>query len=264
MPVTLIRTVNNIDLQLKDKRSRDILTSFYKYLKSKGVSESYMNNALKVGLKFCRYYDMQKSIDDIKEKQDILNFLDTKVKTQEEDPDKRWITTWNFYLLHIKIFFRWYYNRFSEEEDNREWKTPSFLKIKNKKTKRLSPYIESEIWSKEEFLLIIKYEGNRRNKAALSLMWDMDARNHEVTLLKIKNVRLKERYGEGEIPSDAKTGSGPLLLTCSFPYVRDWLNEHPFRNEPNASLICNLHNGAPVKSEVIWNIMKHLKKESLD
>jgi integrase/recombinase XerD len=66
----------------------------------------------------------------------------------------------------------------------------------------------------------------------LSLLWDLDARNHEVTLLKIKHIRLKEKYGEGEIPHEAKTGTGPILLTCSFPYVRDWLNEHPFRNEP--------------------------------
>jgi len=49
----------------------------------------------------------------------------------------------------------------------------------------------------------------------------MDARNHEVTMLKIKNIRLREKYAEGEIPYEAKTGSGPILLTCSFPYVRD-------------------------------------------
>jgi len=31
--------------------------------------------------------------------------------------------------------------------------------------------------------------------------------------LKIKHIRLKERYGEGEIPDEAKTGS-----LCSFVY----------------------------------------------
>jgi len=36
--------------------------------------------------------------------------------------------------------------------------------------------------------------------AALALFWDLNARNHEVTLLKIKHIRLKEKYGEGEIP----------------------------------------------------------------
>ena len=77
----------------------------------------------------------------------------------------------------------------------------------------------------------------------MALFWDLDARNHEIILLKIKHIRLRERYGEGEIPYQAKTGSGPVLLTASFPYVRDWLNEHPFRNEPDARLICNLLTG---------------------
>ena len=82
-----------------------------------------------------------------------------------------------------------------------------------------------------------------------------------VTLLKIKNIRFREKYGEGEIPHEAKTGSGPVLLTCSFPYVRDWLNEHPFKNEPNARLICNLQNGAPVKPDSLWKVMKKIRKK---
>jgi hypothetical protein len=43
-------------------------------------------------------------------------------------------------------------------------------------------------------------------------MWDLNARSHEITLLKIKHIRLKERYGEGEVPYEAKTGSGPSCL----------------------------------------------------
>jgi integrase/recombinase XerD len=140
-----------------------------------------------------------------------------------------------------------------------EWETPSFARIKKKKTKRLSPYLETELWERDELLFIIKYEPFKRNKAALALFWDLDARNHEVTLLKIKHIRLRERYGEGEIPHQAKTGSGPILLTCSFPYVRDWLNEHPFRNQPDARLICNLLTGAPVKAEAMWTVMKQLR-----
>ena len=76
--------------------------------------------------------------------------------------------------------------------------------IKGKRTKRDSPYLESEIWDRDEILSIVKYEPYKRNKAALTLFWDFDARNHEVTLLKIKHIRLKERYGEGEIPHEAK------------------------------------------------------------
>jgi integrase/recombinase XerD len=77
--------------------------------------------------------------------------------------------------------------------------------------------------------------------------------------LKIKHLLLKERYGEGEIPYEAKTGSGPVLLTCSFPYVRDWLNKHPFKNSPDARVICNLMTGAPVGPDAMWTMMKQLK-----
>jgi integrase/recombinase XerD len=70
----------------------------------------------------------------------------------------------------------------------------SFVRIKKKVTKRLSPYLESELWELDELLLIIKYEPFKRNKAALALFWDLDARNHEITLLKIKHIRLRERH----------------------------------------------------------------------
>lgn len=125
--------------------------------------------------------------------------------------------------------------------------------------KGISPYGEHEIWDIEELKTIIKYEPHKRNKAILSLLWDLNGRNHEITLLRIKHVRLRERYGEGEIPHQAKTGSGPILLTFSLPYVRDWLNEHPFRNTPEARLICSLNNGAPIKPEALWTMMNQLQ-----
>jgi integrase/recombinase XerD len=196
--------------------------------------------------------------------------LDTKIKSVDEDPDRKCITTWNDYLNDIKYFFRWLYNstkktenQYNEKDEiatsSSDWETPPFARIKKKKTKRLSPYLETELWERDELLFIIKYEPFKRNKAALALFWDLDARNHEVTLLKIKHIRLREKYGEGEIPHQAKTGSGPILLTCSFPYVRDYLNEHPFKNQPEARLICNLLTGAPVKAEAMWTMMKQLR-----
>ena len=109
---------------------------------------------------------------------------------------------------------------------------PFLYRQQNETSKRLSPYLETKIWDKDELFTIIKYEPYKRNKAVLALLWDLDARPHEVTLLKIKHIRLKEKYGEGEIPHEAKTGCGPLLLTFSIPYVRDWLNEHPFKDWP--------------------------------
>jgi integrase/recombinase XerD len=51
-------------------------------------------------------------------------------------------------------------------------------------------------------------------------------------------------------------GRGKKLINT----VRDWINCHPFKNSPESRLICNLHNGASVRPEVLWTIMKQLRQ----
>jgi hypothetical protein len=121
---------------------------------------------------------------DIKKKEQILSFLNLKIKDSKLDPEKRWITTWNHYLNRTKLFYRWFYNARSQEQnghkelqDQLEWITPDFVRIKQKHTKRLSPYSETEIWERDELLTIVKFEPYLRNKAVLTLMWDLNAIN---------------------------------------------------------------------------------------
>ena len=59
-----------------------------------------------------------------------------------------------------------------------------------KKSKRISSYLESEIWEYDQ-------------------------------LLKLKHIRVREKYSEGEVHHEVKIGSELILLTMSFPYVRD-------------------------------------------
>jgi integrase/recombinase XerD len=215
MPAKLTTTINKIQ-SVPNQTNSVIIDEFYQYMKDSDSSVHHQNNNLKVIIAFANFLGPGIKFYEIKKKEQILAFLNTKIKDPNHDPEKRWITTWNHYLNRIRLFFRWLYNYRSKDlHDNEitpsEWKTPELVKIKSKKTKRQSPYLETEIWDRDEILYIIKYEPYTRNKAALTLFWDLDARNHEVTLLKIKHIRLKERYGEGEIPHEAKTGTGPML-----------------------------------------------------
>ncbi len=249
---------------MPNKVNTDLIKEFYQYMVSNGSSERHQNNSIKAVTAYARFQDPGIDFWQINRKEHLLAFLNTKIKSAEDDPDKKWINTWNDYLRRLKNFFRWLHNLRSVNNDlgelsTSDWITPAFAMIKEKKSKRLSPYSENEIWDRDELLTIIKYEPFKRNKAAISLCWDLNARNHEITLLKIKHLRLREKYGEGEIPYQSKTGTGPALLTMSFPYVRDWLNEHPFRNEPEARLICNLITGGPIKPEAMWTMMVQLR-----
>jgi hypothetical protein len=87
--------------------------------------------------------------------------VDTRIKDIQNDPDKKWIRTWNDYLQRIKYFFRWLYNqKYSETKGldalpTSDWTTPVFVQIKEKRTKRISPYLESELWERDEILTVI-------------------------------------------------------------------------------------------------------------
>jgi hypothetical protein len=71
----------------------------------------------------------------------------------------------------IKLFYRWLYDQKGKEDIGEDpdamadWETLSFARIREKRTKRLSPYSENEIWDKDELLCIDKDEP----KAALTL-----------------------------------------------------------------------------------------------
>ena len=65
-----------------------------------------------------------------------MSILDTKIKSVEQDPDKKWmVVPWNHYLHRIKHLFRWLHNQSGKVDTIRqsEWITPVFAKIKEKK-----------------------------------------------------------------------------------------------------------------------------------
>jgi integrase/recombinase XerD len=264
MPIKLATTVKKI-ASIPNPINRELVTKYYHDIKSNGASDSHLNNILKAIISFSIFLGPDSSFLELRSKEPIIAFLDLRIRSEEVDPDKKWITTWNDYLSRVKHLVRWLYNQRLKEEKGEEilplsdWTSPAFINIKQKRTKRISPYSETELWELEDILTIIKYEAYKRNKAALALFWDLNARNHEVTLLKLRHIRLRDKYGEGEIPHESKTGGGPILLRCSFPYVRDWLNEHPFKNELDTRLICNLYTGGPVKADAMWKMMVKLK-----
>jgi hypothetical protein len=133
-------------------------------MKANGTSESYQNSNLKILIYFARFLGTDTEFYSISKKEQILTFLNTRIKHSVADPDKRWIRTRNDYLQRIKYFFRWLWN-YKQSESNRaeilpnsEWITLTFAQIKEKRAKRISPYLETELWERDDILTIIKYE----------------------------------------------------------------------------------------------------------
>jgi integrase/recombinase XerD len=169
MPVKLSTTLKNIEL-LENKVNSKLILQFYNYLQSNNTSESYQNQNLKALINFAKFLGPGRDFYQLSAKEDILAFLNTKIKSKETDPDGKWIRTWNDYLQRIKYFIRWIYNEKQRNDDGKEslepsdWITPSFVKIKEKRSKRISPYLETEIWDRDEVQTIISYESSKRIK----------------------------------------------------------------------------------------------------
>ncbi len=74
----------------------------------------------------------------------------------------------NDILQRIKYFIGLMHNeklRIDNDLDSMEpsvWTIPSFVKINEKKSKRINSYIETEIWEKSELQTIIKYDQFKR------------------------------------------------------------------------------------------------------
>jgi|SRR5215217_2824980 len=109
-------------------------------MKNNGSSESHMNNSLKTNMAFAAFIGSDATFYGIQRKEKIIEFLDTKIKSIEKDPDRKSITTWNDYLNDVKYFFRWLHNTKIRQKNESieslsDCDTPSFVLIKKKKLK---------------------------------------------------------------------------------------------------------------------------------
>jgi hypothetical protein len=65
-----------------------LVSEFHQYKISNGSSERHQNNNLKAIVCFARFLGPTISFLDICKKEQVLPFLDTKIKNSEEDPEK--------------------------------------------------------------------------------------------------------------------------------------------------------------------------------
>jgi integrase/recombinase XerD len=88
MPVRLSTTVSKI-ASLPNSTNAALITEFYQYMKSNGASESHQNNNLKVVIAFANFLGTDTTFLDIQLKEQIMSFLDTKIKNLEDLDNKR-------------------------------------------------------------------------------------------------------------------------------------------------------------------------------
>lgn len=92
---------------------------------------------------------------------------------------------------------------------------------------------------------------------------ESSCRPREILKLRIKDVVFKmvgdKQYAE--ILVNGKTGSLHIPLINSIPYLKDWLDNHPTKSNPNIHLMCSMRKCRPISTNTIFNIYQAYQKE---
>jgi integrase/recombinase XerD len=167
---------------------------------------------------------------------DIVSFLYKFRKTEDIDPLHKWIGTYNLKREILRQFFTWLS---APNTERHQRKRPKIMEnIPKFRRKEVSIYKPTDLWTGDDDLLFLRYCPSKRNRCYHTLSRDSSCRPHELLKLRTKDLVFKTSgdYQYAEITVNGKTGTRTIPLFSCIPYLKDWLDEHPQRGNPNAML----------------------------
>ena len=198
-------------------------------------SDNYRKSVIKIVGKFMIFCRLSNDKPPVQlGREDVIAFLDSFRKSESSDPLHKWIGTYNLYRVHLLRFFKWLH--YPNVEPN---KRPKIIEnISQLKRKEKSIYKPTDLWTTQDDLLFLKYCPSKRMKCFHTMAKDTSCRPHELLKLRMRDVTFKitpDKSQYAELLVNGKTGSRPMVLIDSIPYVKDYLDhEHPQPGNPNA------------------------------
>ena len=131
----------------------------------------------------------------------------------------------------LKLFFRWF------KLGSRDFKDVGDPpETKNIKSRQVKDYLlREELLTDLEYRMLMQAaEKNYRVKALIAVHYEAGTRPSELLSLRLKHVQF-DKFG-AIISVDGKTGPRKIRILKSIPYLREWINVHPFKGQPDAPL----------------------------
>lgn len=87
MPVKLSTTTTISKIEsLSNSVNSSLISELCDYMKKNGLSESHINNTLKTNMLFSEFLGGDVSFYDVKRREQIISFIDSKIKNPELEP----------------------------------------------------------------------------------------------------------------------------------------------------------------------------------
>ena len=95
--------------------------------------------------------------------------------------------------------------------------------------------------SPDEIQKIVDHCMDARDKSLFSTMYDSGIRHGKLLLMRNKHLNFDNYGAILKVPLEGKTGYRQVrVVGMSVPYLREWQNAHPKRDDPDAHLFCGL------------------------
>ncbi len=129
----------------------------------------------------------------------------------------------------IKIFFQKYYKMKKGYPDVVEW-----ISLRRGNNNHLPA---DQLLTKEEILTIANRTDNLRDKAIILLLYESACRIGEITNLSIKDA-VSDNFGY-VLSVSGKTGQRKIRIIDSALILKEWINNHPYKDNPDSPMfIC--------------------------
>jgi len=106
----------------------------------------------------------------------------------------------------------------------------------------------------EHILPMVEATHNNRDAALIAVAWDAGCRSGEFRDLAVGDVT-DHKHGL-QITVNGKTGQRTVTLIPSVPHLQRWLQDHPDRDDPDASLWSKLHSAEELSYRMFKKILE--------
>jgi len=214
----------------------DIIQKFFLELKAQGMSAIRINkyeNLIKV-IQTCLNKPMPENNDDVLKILAYIEQLPYKYNTKVS------------YKSCLKRFLRWLNKKHGYNFDL-DFKVGDYKPAVS----------EKDLFTEEEIQKLVNATDNIKFKFAIMFLYESGVRVGELLNIKIGDIKLNDRYATIEIFQPKTKEKKVVFCFLSFPYLLKLLQQHPFRNNPDAYLLLTEKN-KKYHIKVFEQIMKEI------
>ena len=138
------------------------------------------------------------------------------------------------YQVAVKKFYRWM------NDGETCSKVASWIKPRIKMNNSKMP---EDMLSEDDIKKMIQFAPSSRDKAYVMTLYESGCRNGEMLSIQLKHITFDKQGVHLRV--HGKTGSRNVFLILSSPYLRDWIDNHPQSDNPEAPLFI-MSDGKPL------------------